>query len=665
MTKSPEFRLTISMNVLEHLGINLYSNVPAVLSEIVANAWDADATEVHVEWNDSNDTINIQDNGQGMSGTEVNDRFLTVGYRRRDHQAGSTHLGRKPMGRKGIGKLSLFSIADHIMLETIRGEDKSAFEMNLEDIRSAISATEGEAIYHPKALSTGSIDFCQGTRITLRSLRKKQTISTPLALRKRIARRFSMIGAGRQFEVLVNGTRITPSDRGYFDKIQYIWTYGDQSAIASICINAIQIPRNNSIEGIPLVAHGWIGTVKESKQLKDEDNENINRIAIFVRDKLAQEDILGDLSERGVYANYLIGELHIDNLDTYDGQGTEKDDDAATSSRQRLVEDDIRYVNAKRFLTNELKNIQNEWSKRRGEAGARQAMEIPAVREWIQSLNPPERKLANQWIGKLNQIQMDNPEDRVPLIRHAIIAFEAHRLNNNLDSLERVDGDNIALILDLFTEVDNIERSMYGQIVRQRIDVIRVLQEKVEHNALEVAIQEYLFDHLWLLDPSWERVEATEYLERRVASMFDQKGVRLSKKELEARIDIKYRRTAGQHVIIELKRPDRRVTASELYEQVRKYRAAFTKLLQEAGSPNEPIEFVIVLGKFPSDYDDPDGVQSTTEMLKPLGARIVFYTELLTNAQKAYKDYLEAHKSTDRLSEILRSIDDFGEDASF
>ena len=32
-----QYRLTISLNVLNHLGINLYSNVPAVLAEVVAN----------------------------------------------------------------------------------------------------------------------------------------------------------------------------------------------------------------------------------------------------------------------------------------------------------------------------------------------------------------------------------------------------------------------------------------------------------------------------------------------------------------------------------------------------------------------------------------------------------------------------------------------------
>lgn len=34
-----KFIMSLSLNVLNHLGINLYSNIPAVLSEIVANSW--------------------------------------------------------------------------------------------------------------------------------------------------------------------------------------------------------------------------------------------------------------------------------------------------------------------------------------------------------------------------------------------------------------------------------------------------------------------------------------------------------------------------------------------------------------------------------------------------------------------------------------------------
>ena len=50
MTNSVEYTMTITLNVLNNLGINLYSSVPAVLSEVVANSWDADATKVDIEY---------------------------------------------------------------------------------------------------------------------------------------------------------------------------------------------------------------------------------------------------------------------------------------------------------------------------------------------------------------------------------------------------------------------------------------------------------------------------------------------------------------------------------------------------------------------------------------------------------------------------------------
>ena len=46
---SSKLTLTLDMNVLNHLGIGLYSSAPAVLTELVANAWDAEATEVDID----------------------------------------------------------------------------------------------------------------------------------------------------------------------------------------------------------------------------------------------------------------------------------------------------------------------------------------------------------------------------------------------------------------------------------------------------------------------------------------------------------------------------------------------------------------------------------------------------------------------------------------
>ncbi|MEY4550653.1 MAG: hypothetical protein RL685_6848, partial [Pseudomonadota bacterium] len=68
--------MTVDLNVLEHLGINLYSNIAAVLTEAVANAWDADAESVVVRVAPQQDWIEIEDDGIGMSISDLNQKYL-------------------------------------------------------------------------------------------------------------------------------------------------------------------------------------------------------------------------------------------------------------------------------------------------------------------------------------------------------------------------------------------------------------------------------------------------------------------------------------------------------------------------------------------------------------------------------------------------------------
>jgi hypothetical protein len=656
---STKFELTISLNVLEHLGINLYSNVPSVLSEIVANAWDADAETVSVEWDRASRRIVIQDDGTGMTSSEVNDRFLKVGHRRRDDQPGLTKKGRHPMGRKGIGKLSLFSIAETVEIETSKDGEQSAFRMRLSDIRNQVRAAGGTGIYSPEILPVTKISFKNGTRITLTNLRHRQTAATGKAVRKRIARRFSIIGSAHDFKIVIDGQEVTAADRDYYDKIQYLWTYDDQSNITSLCDNAIVEHRPVNATASRLKISGWLGTVKESRQLQDEEGDNLNRIAIFVRGKMAQEDILADFSERGVYASYLIGELRVEGLDLYDGPGTSIDEDAATSSRQRLVEDDERYLELKEFIQSELKHIQNRWANLRAEEGANRALEIDAVKNWMNGLKPAVRAKARKWLGKLNRIKMDDLDEQKQLIKHAVLGFEFYRIHENLEALDNISDDTLPAALEIFQELDVLEANLYGQIVQQRIKIITTLREKVNQNDLEKAIQKFLFDHLWLLDPSWERVEGTEVMETRVKAMFAEITADLTEGERKGRLDIGYRKSAGEHVIIELKRPERTLTRSEMLDQGEKYLSGMLRMLEAQGTPHEPIEIVFVLGRPPREWSNPGGKDRLAAQLRENRARIVFYDELLGNAEKAYRDYLSTRGMLDKLAEVIAAIDDY------
>ncbi len=653
------FCLTISLNVLEHLGISLYSNVPSVLSEIVANAWDADADDVQVNWHREDGKIVILDSGSGMSVDDINKRFLTVGYRRRDEQPGDTIKGRKPMGRKGIGKLSLFSIAGCVEIETVKDGVKNAFRMKLEDIRKKIEQSGGEGTYNPEQISVRNIRFTKGTRITLTELRKRQSTQTTDALKKRLARRFSVIGPSKGFQIVVDGQEVLPNDRDYYDKLQYLWCYGGQEDVIELSTEAQVFDRTNSAVGANISITGWLGTVREVRHLKDEEGENLNRIAIFVRGKMAQEDILGKFAERGVYASYLIGEIKVDELDTYNGPGTLKDDDAATSSRQQLVEDDDRYLAIKNFLSGELKYIQNEWQKLRAEEGADKAMQIPAVKDWMDGLPKASRNKARKWLGKINRIRLDDLNEQKQLIKHSVLAFEFYRAKENLDALDSITDENFAAAISIFQDLDNLEASLYGQIVQQRVEIIKVLEEKVDANSLEKAIQQYLFNHLWLLDPAWERADGTEMMERPVTKLIEEISESLTPEERAGRLDIGYRKSAGQHIIVELKRPDRSISTSELIPQVQKYLSGMDKLLRQQGNGSEMVTIVILLGKEPTDWTTSENRTRSQEALKIFHSRVVFYDQLLNDARRTYQDYMKNRDVVDKLDEIIKAIDDY------
>jgi hypothetical protein len=655
MAKSEEeYVLKIGLNVLTHLGINLYSNVPAVLSEIVANSWDADATSVYIEFDKDAGSITIHDDGIGMTLQDVNHRFLHVGYQRRKDEL-ITGRGRLPMGRKGIGKLSLFSIAGIVEVYTAKGNSQSAFRMNIDDIKKKIEQNESTGsgatgvAYKPTPLSTNDINFSNGTKIVLTNLKRQQTIKTPEALRRRVARRFSIIDD--DFKVYVNGKKIAPADRDYYSKLQFLWTYGKQSEVISACDTLDELPENRDValKKNDIDLKGWIGTVHNSKQLKDhEHGENLNRLAIFVRGKMAQEDILADLIEHAVYANYLIGELNADFLDTDDDK-----QDAATSSRQRLVEDDPRYVKLKQFIQSELAYIKPRWLELRNEQDSEKAMAIPVVADWVDSLHKSKRNIAKSWMGRIYKLSSLTVNEKKELLKYSIVAFAHYDATESLARLEKISDDNIQEVLRQFKEFDSIEQVLYGQIVKQRIKIIDALKAKMSANLDEKisVIQDYLFDHLWLLDPDWERADIEESVERGIANIVKQKDADLDKKIKKSRLVIKYRKTANSHLVIELKRPDAEVAVGSMIDQIGQYQ---NSLYEKFGSDSN-INFVILLDKYPEGFSK----EMLVKTLDGMNTRIVLYENLLSDAQNIYADFIKNSDAINMLNRVMEGIDQY------
>ncbi|EIK4807933.1 ATP-binding protein [Vibrio parahaemolyticus] len=655
-TEVPLYTMTISLNVLKHLGINLYSSVPAVITEAVANAWDADANRVFITADTDDNSIIIRDDGDGMTLDDINKRFLEVGHDRRESGYAKTQSGRHVMGRKGLGKLSLFSIAKKIEVYTKKDGQEHAFVLDYPRIVEAIEGSiEGD--YHPEPIEFSPPQhFEKGTLIHVKELNKKRKTSASI-LKRSLARRFSVIGDANNFVVEVNGEKVDPSDRAYLSKLEYLWYFGDDietSIIKTAATNAELFPgKDNGLvdSSQQWLVNGWIGTTKSSGDLSSGGEEgNLNSIVLMARGRVVHENLLSEINDGGLYTKYISGEINADFLDE-DHQA-----DIATSSRQALVEDDPRVIALKSYIVAQLKIIAKEWTRLRNERGAASAeKDNTAIKEWIDGFNGDSKKAARKLIGHIEGLPFDDTEDgkqsKREIFKYGIIAFEKLRMKERVSDIEKLTTFNSDQFRALFDEVDELEASFYYDIVSERLKIIKTLNEKAAADDLEVEMQRHIFKHMWLLDPSWERANNSEYMEKSLGHEFDS-ITSLSDEEKKGRLDIKYTKMAGSHVIVELKRNSRRCSAQELYEQGGKYLDGLTKAVRENDGPEPWVEVVFLLGHPPTERR----AGETENLFKMINARWITYKQLVNSAYNAYSTFLDDNRDSQRIEKIVNKL---------
>ena len=87
------------------------------------------------------------------------------------------------------------------------------------------------------------------------------------------------------------------------------------------------------------------------------------------------------------------------------------------------------------------------------------------------------------------------------------------------------------------------------------------------------------------------------------------------------------------------------------------------KSLREIDRSRDPIvEFVCLLGKAPTEWDNPNGQKLVEDVLGAQNARHVTYDSLLENAFQAYSDYQEKTEKIERLGNVIEAIENYVQD---
>ena len=194
--------------IQQFVGTNMISNARVAIVELIANAWDAGARRVDIQWpvKSEDNAFYILDNGHGMDKKQFKDRYMTISYNREKEQTsfvmfpkGIEAGKRKAYGKNGMGRLAAFCFADSYQVETSAdGKISNAYHMTRKEGSDPLEATE---------IQTQHAFQIPGTKISTADFKCR---SLDIAdLRKEIGMRFL---SDPNFQIYVNNEQVNLLD---------------------------------------------------------------------------------------------------------------------------------------------------------------------------------------------------------------------------------------------------------------------------------------------------------------------------------------------------------------------------------------------------------------------------------------------------------------------
>lgn len=127
--------LTVDSALIYRLGYELVGRAETAVSELIKNAYDADARKVDVFFKDTEQaggTIIVKDNGVGMDFDKLKNGFLRISTSDKVDYPTSEKYLRPRAGRKGIGRFATQRIGDQLTILTSRVDMDYALKVTID-----------------------------------------------------------------------------------------------------------------------------------------------------------------------------------------------------------------------------------------------------------------------------------------------------------------------------------------------------------------------------------------------------------------------------------------------------------------------------------------------------------------------------------------------------
>lgn len=633
--------------ILDSLGIQMYQSPVAAIAELVANAWDADAENVIIQLPTQihdKAVIVISDDGHGMTFDECQNSYLNVGRNRRIDNDSSRTLGDRPvLGRKGIGKLAGFGIADILEVETISGMtgERTVFALDINKLREEefISTTakpiDTKIVEGPD--DTRKKD--KGTKITLRGL-KLSIKPNPDQFARSMSRRFLLNQTSDNFQVSVNGTPIPEDDQLIGIEFDFPRDYRTDEKPDSITI------KNDWAEE---EVDGEIVRWRVKFAATPIGTDEFRGISIYCGLKVAQTPFFFNLSGSldGQHGQqYISGIVQADFIDQYSS-------DLITTERQRInweMKEAKPLETWGRMRTQHLLTI---WKARRAEDKIKELDgKVGKFRERLEKLPSTERSVVSGAIRKLAQISALDAPQFESLAEAILTAWEGGRLKKLIERVSDIENMDEGVLLSILAETQVLTALHQAEAIKAKLEVVDGLHHRIQDGELENAVRDYIAKHPWLLSPRWETFKKERGIKNLVDDALGEAGI-LADEDWNGRVDL-VMRSGSELLLVEFMKPGLPLD----YDHISRFER-YVRVLREKLNGQTALEIRQVSGLLVAEkLNRKTGVQSKIDALASENMKCLEWPQLLEQARDQWREFLDALGSRtpkdERLAQIQR-----------
>lgn len=577
-----ELVLTFAGNIVKHLGVQMYAGRPVpAIAELISNSWDADATEVDVRlpldepWTAANPEhlIEVSDTGNGMTWEMVRDGYLDVGRDRREQEKTDRSPGQRLLqGRKGVGKLAGFGIADIMEVQTVHRDPVPGigeqvliwFRLSLSELKKVKTGAPVDLIYAgPVSSAPSGARVTKGTTVTLRQLHQRRSQNSQ-RFHQSMAQRFLLIGP--EFLVRINGEELRAED------VTLQWRWPEKGWAT------------DDVEGCGPV-HYWIGFTPQPRK---QNEGELSGILIYTRGKVSQEATFFEISggvtgQHGL--RYLVGMVKVEWLDA----GVDTPDLIATP-RDSIAWESPQGAAFQAWGQRLLRKYLSEWAKKRSELREKIITDIhPNVKARIEGLAPAYREVALRFVDNFKAVEME-PEEFERILAWFLDALENATLRSILQKLQETDVTDLVQLDDLLSKMEIRTAVTLLQIIESNLAAISTLEKMHREDAKERGvISKHLEKNPFLIDPTWILNKA----EGRVTTWIQKEfGIAPNAEDPEDRADFFCVSVGGTLHIVEIKRGAFVAREKDIL-QADKYRKYVEKRFREISDP-KAIKYALV-----------------------------------------------------------------------